>query len=76
MELGPLARLLIWLLSHCPSMSSHQHKTTHNSQTHIPVVSALDPDLISEELKDPYLRAYYVDFLEACHTMPASRYKR
>ena len=37
---------------------------------------ALDPDRLSEDLKDPLLRAAYIDFLEACLTMPASRYIR
>jgi len=36
----------------------------------------LDPDLLSADLKDPHLRTYYIDFLESCLTMPASRYKR
>ena len=76
MELGPLARLLIWLLKRCPSISFIQLDSTQHSQQHRPVVSALDPDLISQDLKDPHIRAYYVEFLESCHTMPASRYKR
>ena len=41
-----------------------------------PVVWVLDPDRLSEDLKDPLLRAAYVNFLEACLTMPASRYIR
>jgi hypothetical protein len=41
-----------------------------------PVVWVLDPDRLSEDLKDPLLRAAYIDFLEACLTMPASRYIR
>jgi len=76
MELGPLARLLIWLLNRCPSISFIQLDSTHNSQEHHPVVSALDPDMLSADLKDPHLRTYYIDFLEGCLTMPASRYKR
>ena len=41
-----------------------------------PMAWALDPDRLSEDLKDPLLRAAYIDFLEACLTMPASRYIR
>ena len=76
MELGPLARLLIWLLNRCPSISFIQLDSTQNSPSSRPVVSTLDPDLLTEDLKDPNLRIYYVEFLEACLTMPASRYKR
>ena len=75
MELGPLARLLIWLLNRCPSISFIQLDSTQNSPSSRPVVSTLDPDLLTEDLKDPNLRIYYVEFLEACLTMP-SRYKR
>jgi len=73
MELGPLARLLIWLLNRCQSISFIQLDSTRSSR---PVVSSLDPDLLSADLKDPHLRTYYIDFLEGCLTMPASRYKR
>jgi hypothetical protein len=76
MELGPLARLLIWLLNRCPSISFIELDSTQNSRSSRPVVSTLDPDLLTEDLKDPNLRIYYVEFLEACLTMPASRYKR
>jgi len=76
MELGPLARLLIWLLNRCPSISFIQLDSTQSSPSSRPVVSTLDPDLLTEDLKDPNLRIYYVEFLEACLTMPASRYKR
>jgi len=76
MELGPLARLLIWLLNRCPSISFIQLDSTQNSRSSRPVVSTLDPDLLTEDLKDPNLRIHYVEFLEACLTMPASRYKR
>lgn len=76
MALGPLARLLIWLLNRCPSISLIQLDSTQHSPQHRPVVSSLDPDLLSADLKDPHLRTYYVDFLEDCLTMPASRYKR
>jgi hypothetical protein len=76
MELGPLARLLIWLLNRCPSISFIQLDSTQSSPSNRPAVSTLDPDLLSADLKDPHLRTYYVDFLEACLTMPASRYKR
>jgi len=41
-----------------------------------PMAWALDPDRLSEDLKDPLLRAAYIDYLEACLTMPASRYIR
>lgn len=37
---------------------------------------ALDPDRLSQDLKDPLLRAAYIDYLEACLTMPDSRYIR
>ena len=73
MELGPLARLLIALLNRCPSISFIKLDTTRSSR---PVVSSLDPDLLSADLKDPHLRSYYIDFLEGCLTMPASRFKR
>jgi hypothetical protein len=76
MELGPLARLLIWLLNRCPSISFIQLDSTQSTPSSRPVVSTLDPDLLTEDLKDPHLRTYYVEFLEACLTMPASRYKR
>jgi hypothetical protein len=76
MELGPLARLLIWLLNRCPSISFIQLDSTQSSPSSRPAVSTLDPDLLTEDLKDPNLRIYYVEFLEACLTMPASRYKR
>jgi hypothetical protein len=76
MELGPLARLLIWLLNRCPSISFIQLDNTQNSPSSRPAVSTLDPDLLTEDLKDPNLRIHYVEFLEACLTMPASRYKR
>jgi len=76
MELGPLARLLIWLLNRCPSISFIQLDSTQNSPSSRPAVSTLDPDLLSADLKDPHLRTYYIDFLEACLTMPARRYKR
>ena len=76
MELGPLARLLIWLLNRCPSISFIQLDSTQNSRLSRPVVSTLDPDLLTEDLKDPNLRIHYVEFLKACLTMPASRYKR
>ena len=76
MELGPLARLLIWLLNRCPSISFIQLDSTQSSPSSRPVVSTLDPDLLTEDLKDPNLRIHYVEFLEACLTMPASRYKR
>ena len=76
MELGPLARLLIWLLNRCPSICFIQLDNTHSSPSSRPAVSTLDPDLLTEDLKDPNLRIYYVEFLEACLTMPASRYKR
>jgi hypothetical protein len=76
MELGPLARLLIWLLNCCPSISFIQLDSTHNSHSNRPAVSGLDPDLLSTDLRDPHLRTYYIDFLEACLTMPASRFKR
>ena len=76
MELGPLARLLIWLLNRCPSISFIQLDSTQSSPSSRPVVSTLDPDLLTEDLKDPNLRIYYVEFLEACLTMPAKRYKR
>jgi hypothetical protein len=72
MELGPLARLLIWLLKRCPSIGSIKLHTTHSSR---PVISSLDPDLLSADLKDPRLRSYYIEHLEACLTMP-SRFKR
>ena len=74
MELGPLARLLIWLLNRCPSII--QLDSTQHLQATRPVVSSLDPDLLSADLKDPHLRSYYIDFLESCLTMPASRFKR
>jgi hypothetical protein len=73
MELGPLARLLIWLLNRCPSVSFIELDKSQPSQRNHPVVSALDPDLISEDLRDPRIRAYYVEFLEACHTKPPKR---
>jgi len=76
MELGPLARLLIWLLNRCPSICFIQLDSTQNSPSSRPAVSTLDPDLLTEDLKDPNLRIHYVEFLEACLTMPASRYKR
>jgi hypothetical protein len=76
MALGPLARLLIWLLNRCPSIAFIQLDSTQHSPQHRPVVSGLDPDLLSADLKDPHLRTYYIDFLEGCLTMPASRYKR
>jgi len=76
MELGPLARLLIWLLNRCPSIAFIQLDRSQSSQHPRPVVSGLDPDLLSADLKDPHLRTNYVEFLEACLTMPASRYKR
>ena len=76
MELGPLARLLIWLLNRCPSISSIKLDSTQHLQATRPVVSSLDPDLLSADLKDPHLRSYYIEHLEACLTMPASRYKR
>jgi len=76
MELGPLARLLIWLLNRCPSISFIQLDSTQNSRSSRPAVSTLDPDRLSEDLKDPLMRAAYIDFLEACLTMPASRYIR
>lgn len=41
-----------------------------------PTVWALDPDRLSEDLKDPLLRSAYIDYLEACLTMPGSRYIR
>ena len=73
MELGPLARLLIWLLNRCPSII--QLDSTQHLQATRPVVSSLDPDLLSADLKDPHLRSYYIEHLEACLTMP-SRFKR
>jgi hypothetical protein len=76
MELGPLARLLIWLLNRCPSISFIQLDSTHNSHSNRPAVLTLDPDLLSADLKDPHLRTYYIDFLEACLNMPARRYKQ
>jgi len=76
MALGPLARLLIWLLNRCPSLSYINLDSTQSSPSSRPVVSGLDPDLLSADLKDPHLRTYYIDFLEACLTMPASRYKQ
>ena len=41
-----------------------------------PMAWALDPDRLSQDLKDPLLRAAYIDYLEACLTMPGSRYIR
>jgi hypothetical protein len=76
MELGLLARLLIWLLNRCPSIAFIQLDSSQISPPSRPVVSALDPDILSADLKDPHLRTYYIDFLEGCLTMPASRYKR
>jgi hypothetical protein len=76
MELGLLARLLIWLLNRCPSISFIQLDNSQSSPPSRPVVSALDLELLSADLKDPHLRAYYIEFLESCHTIPASRYKR
>jgi len=76
MELGLLARILIWLLNRCPSIAFIQLDNSQSSPPSRPVVSALDPDILSSDLKDPHLRTYYIDFLECCLTMPASRYKR
>jgi hypothetical protein len=76
MAIRPLARLLIWLLNRCPSNSFIQLDSNQHIQATRPVVSSLDPDLLSADLKDPHLRSYYVEFLEACLTMPASRFKR
>jgi hypothetical protein len=76
MELGLLARILIWLLNRCRSIAFIQLDNSQNSPPSQPVVSALDPDILSADLKDPHLRTYYIDFLEGCLTMPASRYKR
>lgn len=81
MELGPLARLLIWLLNRCPSISliempASKTPTLDNWPNRRPMVFPLDPDLLSADLKDPHLRNYYIEFLEGCLTMPASRYKR
>jgi hypothetical protein len=76
MELGLLARLLIWLLNRCPSISFIQLDSSQSSPPSRPMVSALDPDILSADLKDPHLRTYYIEFLEGCLTMPASRYKR
>lgn len=74
MALGPLARFLIWLLQHCPSISTIQIGNT--SQASRSMVSALDPDALSEDLRDPGYRQAYIDYLEACHAMPASRFKQ
>jgi hypothetical protein len=78
MALGPLARFLIWLLHHCPSVSSIE--LSHNSRPQPspadpPTVWEADPKSLSQELRDPGYRQAYIDFLEACHAMPASRYK-
>jgi hypothetical protein len=76
MALGPLARFLIWLLQLCPSVSSIELGSNHSSQPSRPMVSALDPDALAEDLRDPGHRQAYIDFLEACHAMPASRFKQ
>lgn len=81
MALGPLARLLIWLLKRCPSASTikvepSQTPTLDNWPDTQSMAFPLAPDLVSEDLKDPHLRTYYVEFLEGCFTMPGSRYKR
>ena len=41
-----------------------------------PMARALDLDRLSEDLKDPWLRNAYIDYLETCLTMPGSRYIR
>lgn len=41
------------------------------SQPLRPAVWALDPDLLTEELKDPALRQFYLDHLENCLAMPS-----
>ena len=45
------------------------------SQPSQPVVWALDPDLLTEELKNPAFRQFYMDHLENCLAMP-SRQRR
>ena len=75
MELGPLARLLIWLLNR-PSISFIQLDSTQHLRATRPVISSLDPDILSADLQDPHLKTYYIEHLEACLTMPASRFKR
>jgi hypothetical protein len=69
--MGPLARLLIWLLNRCPMRLNNSQSSPQSR----PVISSLDPDLLSEDLKDPRLRSYYIEHLEDCLTMP-SRFKR
>ena len=78
MALGPLARLLIWLLNRCPSVTSIQlsSNSPQPSPADPPTVWGSDPEALSQELRDPHYRRAYIDFLEACHAMPASRFKR
>ena len=74
MALGPFARLLIWLLNRCPSVSSID-LSSPTTQDSTPTASALDPDALSQDLKDPNYRQAYIQFLEACHNMPARRFR-
>ena len=63
--LKPIARLWNWLRKRIT-----KHRTPSSPQPH-PTVSALDPDLITRDLRDPHRRQLYIDHLEACLTMPA-----
>jgi len=74
MELGPLARLLIWLLNRCPSISFIQLDSTQNSHSCQPPLQTdyvLDRDVLSIELRDPVFRQFYMDHLESCLAMPS-----
>lgn len=74
MELGPLARLLIWLLNRCPSISFIQLDSTQNSHSCQPSLQpdyVLDRDFLSIELRDPVFRQFYMDHLENCLAMPS-----
>ena len=53
-----------------------QTESTHYCQPSLQPGYVLDRDVLTIELKDPLLRAAYIDYLEACLTMPGSRYIR
>jgi hypothetical protein len=47
-------------------------KRLHRNQPSPPAPTgwALDPDLLSQDLRDPLLRQAYIDYLEACLLKP------
>lgn len=68
-------RLLRWAFSRitalCTRLSQQLCSLLLLSPPLRPAAWALDPDLLTEELKDPALRQFYLDHLENCLAMPS-----